>query len=93
VAQKPCVNINDDMTWDPVLQRVYVSGTQDLSIFHQDSPDSYTEIANLPTNGGKTSYYVPQVNQFFVVHPKTDVDIAGLLVYRVNTQEEWGQKK
>jgi hypothetical protein len=84
VAQKPCVNINDDMTWDPVLQRVYVSGTQGLSIFHQDSPDSYTEIAKVPTNGGKTSYYVPQVHQFFVVHPKTDVDIAGLLVYRVN---------
>jgi hypothetical protein len=84
VAQKPCVNINDDMTWDPVLQRVYVSGTQGLSIFHQDSADTYTEIANIPTNGGKTSYYVPQVNQFFVVHPKTDVDIAGLLVYRVN---------
>jgi hypothetical protein len=93
VAQKTCVNINDDMTWDPVLQRVYVSGTQGLSIFHQDSPDSYTEIANIPTNGGKTSYYVPQVNQFFVVHPKTDVDIAGLLVYRVNRQEGRGQKK
>jgi hypothetical protein len=84
VTQKPCVNINDDMTWDPVLQRVYVSGTQGLSIFHQDSPDSYTEVANIPTNGGKTSYYVPQVHQFFVIHPKTDVDIAGLLVYRVN---------
>jgi len=84
VAQKPCVNINDDMTWDPVLQRVYVSGTQGLSIFHQDSPDNYTELANIPTNGGKTSYYVPQVHQFFVIHPKTDVDIAGLLVYRVN---------
>jgi hypothetical protein len=84
VAQKSCVNINDDMTWDPVLQRVYVSGTQGLSIFHQDSPDSYTELANIPTNGGKTSYYVPQVHQFFVIHPKTDVDIAGLLVYRVN---------
>ena len=84
VAQKPCVNINDDMTWDPVLQRIYVSGTQGLSIFHQDSHDSYTEIANIPTNGGKTSYYVPQVHQFFVIHPKTDVDIAGLLVYRVN---------
>jgi hypothetical protein len=84
VAQKPCVNINDDMTWDPVLQRIYVSGTQGLSIFHQDSPDNYTEIANIPTNGGKTSYYVPQAHQFFVIHPKTDVDIAGLLVYRVN---------
>jgi DNA-binding beta-propeller fold protein YncE len=84
VGQKPCANINDDMTWDPVLKRVYVSGTQGLTIFHQDSPDNYTNIADIPTNGGKTSFYVPQVKQFYVVHPKTDVDIAGLLVYRVN---------
>jgi DNA-binding beta-propeller fold protein YncE len=84
VSQKPCVNINDDMTWDPLLKRVYISGTQGLSIFHQDSPDTYTDIADVPTNGGKTSFYVPQVKQFYVVHPKTDVDIAGLLVYRVN---------
>jgi DNA-binding beta-propeller fold protein YncE len=84
VGQKPCANINDDMAWDPVLKRVYVSGTQGLSIFHQDSPDTYTKIADIPTNGGKTSFYVPQVKQFYVVHPKTDVDIAGLLVYRVN---------
>jgi hypothetical protein len=78
------VNINDDMTWDPSLQRVYISGTQGLTIFHQDSPDTYTELANIPTNGGKTSYYVPETHQFFVIHPKTYVDIAGLLVYRVN---------
>jgi hypothetical protein len=84
VRQAPCANINDDMTWDPVLKRVYVSGTQGLSIFHQDSPDNYTNIADIPTNGGKTSFYVPQLNQFYVVHPKTEVDIAGLLVYRVN---------
>jgi hypothetical protein len=84
VKQTPCVNINDDMTWDPVLKRVYVSGTQGLSIFHQDSPDNYTSMAEIPTNGGKTSFYVPQVKRFYVVHPKTDVDIAGLLVYRVN---------
>jgi hypothetical protein len=84
VSQKPCVNINDDMTWDPSLQRVYISGTQGLTIFHQDSPDTYTELANIPTNGGKTSYYVPETHQFFVIHPKTYVDIAGLLVYRVN---------
>jgi hypothetical protein len=84
VKQTPCANINDDMTWDPVLKRVYVSGTQGLSVFHQDSPDNYTNIADIPTNGGKTSFYVPQVKQFYVVHPKTEVDIAGLLVYRVN---------
>jgi DNA-binding beta-propeller fold protein YncE len=84
VTNKPCVNINDDMTWDPVLKRIYVSGTQGLSIFHQDSPDSDTEIGNIPTNGGKTSLYVPQTHQLFVIHPKTDVDVAGLLIYRVS---------
>ena len=84
VAQKFCVDVNDDMTYDPVLKRVYVSGSQGLSIFHQDSPDSYTEIADIPTNGGKTSTYVPSVKQFYVIHPKTSIDGAGLLVYHVN---------
>lgn len=84
VAQMPCVNINDDMTWDPDLKRLYISGLEGLSIFHQDSPDQYTEILNLPTNGGKTSTYVPSTGQFYVIHPKTDVDMAALLVYHVN---------
>jgi hypothetical protein len=84
VAQRSCVDVNDDMTYDPALKRLYVSGSQGLSIFHQDSPDSYTEMANIPTNGGKTSTYVPAVQQFFVIHPKTSIDGAGLLVYRVS---------
>lgn len=84
VSEKSCVDINDDMTWDPTMKRVYISGTEGLSIYHQDTPDTYSEIANIPTNGGKTSFYVPQVHRFFVIHPKTNVDIAGLLVYRVN---------
>jgi DNA-binding beta-propeller fold protein YncE len=84
VSQMPCVNVNDDMTWDPAMKRLYISGSQGLSIFQQNSPDKYTEILNLPTNGGKTSTYVRAVNQLYVIHPKTDIDIAGLLVYRVN---------
>jgi hypothetical protein len=55
-----------------------------LRIFHHDSPETYTNISQIPTNSEKTSFYVPQVKQFYVVHPKTDVDIARLLVYRVN---------
>jgi hypothetical protein len=42
------------LVMDPLLKRVYISGTQGLSIFHQDSPDTYTDIADVPTNGGKT---------------------------------------
>ena len=84
VSTMPCVNVNDDMTWDPAMKRLYISGSQGLSIFHQDSPDKYTLLVDLPTNGGKTSTYVPAVGQFYVIHPKTDIDTAGLLVYRVN---------
>jgi hypothetical protein len=84
VAQKPCTERNDDMSFDPVTRLLYISGTQGLSVFHQDTPDTYTEITRIPTNGGKTSILVPQLRLLFVAHPKTDVDIAGLLVYRLN---------
>jgi hypothetical protein len=84
VAQMPCADINDDMTWDPVMKRIYISGTQGLEVFRQDSPDSYSILTNIPTNGAKTSTYVPSVRRFFAIHPKTNVDDAGLLVFRVN---------
>jgi sugar lactone lactonase YvrE len=84
VQQLSCIEKNDDMNWDPAAKLLYVSGSQGLSIYHQDSEDSYTEVARMPTNGGKTSVLVPQVGLFFVIHPKTEIDVAGLLVYRVN---------
>ncbi len=91
VSKLPCVNVNDDMTWDPSMKRLYVSGSEGLSIFHQDSPDRYTLLLDLPTNGGKTSTYVQEVGRFYVIHPKTDIDIAGLLVYQVNPPQEAGR--
>jgi DNA-binding beta-propeller fold protein YncE len=84
VSQLPCADNNDDMTYDAASKRIYVSGTQGLSIFHQDSADKYTEILRLPTNGAKTSLLVPSLKQFYAVHPKNVIDDAGLLVYRVN---------
>ncbi|MGO4213507.1 YncE family protein [Terriglobus sp. 2YAB30_2] len=84
VSQLPTIEKNDDMNWDSVHKLLYVSGTQGLSIYHQDTPDTYTEVTRIPTNGGKTSILVPQVGLFFVAHPKTDVDVAGILVYRTN---------
>jgi hypothetical protein len=84
VKQMDCIEKNDDMNWDTTAKLLYISGSQGLSIYHQDTPDTYTEVARLPTNGGKTSLLVPQTGMFFVFHPKTDIDVAGLLVYRVN---------
>ncbi|QHN03439.1 hypothetical protein FTO74_08720 [Granulicella sp. WH15] len=83
VQQLSMVENNDDMNWDAAAKLLYVSGSQGLSIYHQDTPDSYTEVARIPTNGGKTALLVPQAGIFFVIHPKTDIDGAGLLVYKV----------
>ena len=84
VQQLACADINDDMSYDPTLKRIYISGTQGLSVIHQDSPDTYTEILRLPTNGAKTSIFVPALHQFYAAHPKNVIDDAGLLVYHVN---------
>jgi hypothetical protein len=84
VSEKPCADINDGMSFDPIAKRIYISGTQGLSVFHQDSPDSYTEILRLPTNGAKTSFLETKRHLFFAVHPKNVIDDAGLLVYQIN---------
>lgn len=84
VQQIPCADVNDDMSYDPKMKRIYVSGTQGLSVIHQDSPDKYTEMLRIPTNGAKTSRLVPSLQQFYAAHPKNIIDDAGLLVFRVN---------
>ncbi len=84
VSEMDCVNIADGMVWDPVTRRIYVTGSQGVSIFRQLDKDHYEKLTEMPTNGGKTSVYVPQLKQLYIIHPKTEIDIAGLLVYQVN---------
>ena len=84
VSKINCADINDDLSFDPELHRVYLSGTQGISVIRQDGPDTYTEVLRLPTNGAKTSYLMPDRQTFFAVHPKNVIDAAGLLLYRIN---------
>ena len=84
VAQLPVANIADGMTWDPVLKRIYVMASQGMTVLHQDDPNHYTVLTQLPTNGGKTGLFIPQLKQLYVIHPLTKIDDAGLLVYHVN---------
>ncbi|WP_206243405.1 YncE family protein [Novosphingobium terrae] len=83
VAQVPCADMTDSMTWDPELKRLYVVGAQGLSVFQQESRDRYVELLRTPVNGAKTGLYVPQFKQYYAVHPKNALDGAGLLVFRV----------
>lgn len=84
VTSMDSVDLADDLTWDPVLRRIYVTGSQGISVFHQDSKDKYTRLSQMNTLGGKTSIYVPELKQFYVVHPKAAIGNAALLIYQVN---------
>lgn len=84
VTSMDCVDIADDLTWDPVLHRIYVTGSHGISIFHQNTKDAYSLLSRMETIGGKTSIYVPELKQFYVAHPKAGAEDASLLIYRVN---------
>jgi hypothetical protein len=86
VTSMDCVDTADDLTWDSELHRIYVTGSQGISIFRQKTKDDYTQLSRISTIGGKTSIYVPELKQFYVVHPKAAAtDNAKLLIYRVNS--------
>lgn len=84
ITSMNCIDMADDLTWDPVLHRIYVTGSKGISIFHQDSKDAYNQLSQMETMGGKTSIYVSELRQFYVVHPKAATGNAALLIYRVN---------
>ncbi len=79
-----CVDIADDMTFDPKLGRIYVTGSGGVTVIHQDSVDTYTLLTQFGTNGGKTSTYDDSLRQFYIAHTKTAEDNAALQVYAVN---------
>ncbi len=84
ITSMDCIDMADDLTWDSALHRIYVTGSQGISVFNQDAKDSYTQVTQMKTIGGKTSIYVPELKQFYVVHPKAATGTASLLVYRAN---------
>jgi len=79
------VDISDDMTFDAAHHRIYLSGAEGLDVIAQQDADHYEIVQKQDTLGGKTSVYVPQVKQFYVVHTKSDLaPEAGLQIYKVN---------
>jgi DNA-binding beta-propeller fold protein YncE len=84
VATLPLGDTSDDMTYDEVHQRLFVSSADGVDVIGQDSPNSYHLLQHVDTMGGKTSIYVPWINRYFVVHTKDNkAPEAGLLTYEV----------
>jgi len=73
VTAKTLVNINSrhDLGSGPqACLRERHPGSEHLP---QDSPDNYTEMPTIPTNGGRPPYYFP-TSTILRYSPKTDVD-------------------
>ena len=71
----------DAGAWDPAAKLVFLStGDGKVSIFHQDSPDTYSAAQVITTKaGGKTMGYDPKTGHIFV--PTADNGAMTVLVY------------
>ena len=86
VASMPCAPINDDMWFDVARKRIYVTGSDTMSVIAQRDADHYEQIAEVPTGfRAKTSLYVPSLNRLYVAvsgKGKADAKLA-LQIYQV----------
>ena len=67
VASLPCVGVNSDMSLDVARKRIYVTGSDTISVFEQHDADHYEHIAEVPSAyRAKSSIFVPQLGRLYV---------------------------
>jgi len=65
VASFPCVGVNSDMSLNAAHKRIYVTGSDTISVFEQRDADHYEHIAEVPSAYRvKSSIFVPQLGRF-----------------------------
>jgi DNA-binding beta-propeller fold protein YncE len=81
VASLPCAINTDDMGFDRVRKRIYVTGDGDASVFEQKDADHYVHIAEVPTGyRAKTSIFVPELNRLYLAVASKGKRAGGKLV-------------
>jgi hypothetical protein len=67
VAQLPCVGVNSDLWQDTARGRIYVTGTDTVSVFEQVDADHYTHLAEVPSAfRAKSSIFLPELSRLYV---------------------------
>jgi hypothetical protein len=67
IASLPCAVNSDDMGYDPVRKRIYITGDGEASVFEQHDADHYVHIAEVPTGyRARTSIFVPELNRLYL---------------------------
>ena len=84
VASLPCADMADDLTYDSMQKRIYLSGSEFIDVFQQRDADHYALIGKVP--GGfraKTAVLAPELNRYYLAVPRYWGKTAGLRVYQV----------
>ncbi|SDR68194.1 hypothetical protein [Opitutus sp. GAS368] len=67
VAALPCVGVNSDISRDVARSRIYISGSETVSVFSQRDADHYEHLAEVPSAWrAKSSIFVPELNRLYV---------------------------
>ena len=78
----PCVNMIDDIAYDPKLKRIYLSGDGFVEVFKQADADHYTSLGKIATGfRAKTAIFVPELNRYFLAVPRHGSRAAQVRVY------------
>jgi YVTN family beta-propeller protein len=76
---------SDDIFYDPARRRLYASfGQGTVVVYEQTDADHYKILTRVQTApGARTSFFSPELNQFFVAVPHRQNPSAEILVYQV----------
>jgi YVTN family beta-propeller protein len=83
IEKLPVVGDSDDVFYDHARKRVYATGGEGtISVFQQQDPDRYRQIANIPTvKGARTSLFSPDLSELFVAARRDGFEPAAIRIY------------
>jgi len=75
----------DDIFFDQVHKRIYATGGEGaISVFEQQDPDHYREMARVPTvKGARTSFFSPDLGRLYVAVRRQGSTPAAIQVFSV----------
>ena len=80
----PITKGTDDMVFDPMKKRIYITNDGAVDVYEQIDADHYKLLGTTPTGPvAKTARLVPELNRYFVAAPKHDDKKAEILVFKV----------
>lgn len=85
VARVPCAGDADDLWYDAVRRRIYVSGGEGLiTVLSQRDANHYRRMAEIPTQpGARTSLFIPGMKRFYLAVRRRGNQPAAIWVYAV----------